>query len=147
MTIPTSQFSQSATLPTNPLKLHRRPTSPADERRLQYLMQVSKGPSMPSPEVIDLERFRSTLRSADDDRCSNMSIDKWVKFWSKKTIKYHLPPPRKEKKTVRPRSTHNPLGDITAHKRWSIAEETLFEKLCIEGNLKEEVYLAAYLAC
>ncbi|KAL0412996.1 UNVERIFIED_CONTAM: hypothetical protein Sradi_1501300 [Sesamum radiatum] len=84
---------------------------------------------------------------ADDDRCSNVSIDKWVKFWSKKTIKYHLPPPRKEKKTVRPRSTHNPLGDITTHKRWSIAEEALFEKLCIEGNLKEEVYLAAYLAC
>ncbi|KAL0462252.1 UNVERIFIED_CONTAM: hypothetical protein Slati_0112800 [Sesamum latifolium] len=52
-----------------------------------------------------------------------------------------------EKKTVLPKSTHNPLGDITTHKRWSIAEETLFEKLCIEGNLKEEVYLAAYLAC
>ncbi|KAL0458407.1 UNVERIFIED_CONTAM: hypothetical protein Slati_0467900 [Sesamum latifolium] len=87
------------------------------------------------------------LQGADDDRCSNVSIDKWVKFWSKKTIKYHLPPPRKEKKTVRPKSTHNPLGDITTHKRWSTVEEALFEKLCIEGNLKEEVFLAAYLAC
>ncbi|KAL0286983.1 UNVERIFIED_CONTAM: hypothetical protein Sradi_7134800 [Sesamum radiatum] len=87
------------------------------------------------------------LQGADDDRCSNVPIDKWVKFWSKKVIKYHLPPPRKEKKMVRPKSTHNPLGDITTHKRWSIAEEALFEKLCIEGNLKEEVYLAAYLAC
>ncbi|KAL0394687.1 UNVERIFIED_CONTAM: hypothetical protein Slati_4434900 [Sesamum latifolium] len=87
------------------------------------------------------------LQGADDDQCSNSSIDKWVKFWSKKAIKYHLPPPRKEKKTVRPKSTHNPLGDITPHKRWSIAEEALFEKLCIEGNLKEEVYLTAYLAC
>ncbi|KAL0395515.1 UNVERIFIED_CONTAM: hypothetical protein Slati_4517700 [Sesamum latifolium] len=86
------------------------------------------------------------LQGADDDRCSNVSIDKWVKFWSKKAIKYHLPP-RKEKKTVRPKSTHNPLGDITTHKRWSSTEEALFEKLCIEGNLKEEVYLAAYLAC
>ncbi|KAL0406367.1 UNVERIFIED_CONTAM: hypothetical protein Slati_3950600 [Sesamum latifolium] len=57
---------------------------------------------------------------------------------------YHL---LQEKKIVRPKSTHNPLGDITTHKRWSIAEETLFEKLCIEGNLKEEVYLVAYLAC
>ncbi|KAL0444701.1 UNVERIFIED_CONTAM: hypothetical protein Slati_2192800 [Sesamum latifolium] len=64
------------------------------------------------------------LQGADDDQCSNVSIDKWVKFWSKKAIKYHLPPPRKEKKTVRPKSTHNP-----------------------SGNLKEEVYLAAYLAC
>ncbi|KAL0437812.1 UNVERIFIED_CONTAM: hypothetical protein Sradi_0489100 [Sesamum radiatum] len=84
---------------------------------------------------------------ADDDRCSNVSINKWVKFWSKKAIKYHLPPPHKEKKTVRPKSTHNPLGDITTHKRWSIAEEALFEKLCSEGNLKEEIYLAAYLSC
>ncbi|KAL0457590.1 UNVERIFIED_CONTAM: hypothetical protein Slati_0386200 [Sesamum latifolium] len=87
------------------------------------------------------------LRGADDDRCSNVSIDQWVKFWSKKAIKYHLSPPRKEEKTVRPKSTHNPLGDITTHKRWSTAEEALFEKLCIEENLKEEVYLAAYLAC
>ncbi|KAL0444422.1 UNVERIFIED_CONTAM: hypothetical protein Slati_2164900 [Sesamum latifolium] len=87
------------------------------------------------------------LQGADDDRCSNVSIDKWVKFWSKKAIKYHLPLPRKEKKTVRPKSTHNPLGDIATHKRWSTAEEALFGKLCIEGNLKEEVYLAAYLAC
>ncbi|KAL0405765.1 UNVERIFIED_CONTAM: hypothetical protein Slati_3890400 [Sesamum latifolium] len=91
--------------------------------------------------------YAHLLQGADDDQYSNVSIDKWVKFWSKKAIKYHLPPPRKEKKMVRPKSTHNPLDDITTHKRWSIAEEALFEKLCIEGNLKEEVYLAAYLAC
>ncbi|KAL0362209.1 UNVERIFIED_CONTAM: hypothetical protein Scaly_1176100 [Sesamum calycinum] len=87
------------------------------------------------------------LQSADDDRCSHVSIDKWVKFWSKKTTKYHPPPPRKEKKTVRPKSTHNPLGDIATHERWSTAEDALFTKLCIERSLKEEVYLAAYLAC
>ncbi|KAL0296096.1 UNVERIFIED_CONTAM: hypothetical protein Sradi_6661700 [Sesamum radiatum] len=87
------------------------------------------------------------LQSADDNRCSHVSIDKWVKFWSKKTIKYHSPPPRKEKKTVRPKSTHNPLGDIAIHERWSTAEEALFAKLCIEMSLKEEVYLVAYLAC
>ncbi|KAL0299443.1 UNVERIFIED_CONTAM: hypothetical protein Sradi_6604100 [Sesamum radiatum] len=69
-----------------------------------------------------------------------------VPFWSKKT-KYHSPPPRKEKKTVRPKSTHNPLGDIATHERWSTAEDALFAKLCIERSLKEEVYLAAYLAC
>ncbi|KAL0284651.1 UNVERIFIED_CONTAM: hypothetical protein Sangu_2816700 [Sesamum angustifolium] len=39
------------------------------------------------------------LQSVDDNRCSHVSIDKWVKFWSKKTTKYHPPPPRKEKKT------------------------------------------------
>ncbi|KAL0293155.1 UNVERIFIED_CONTAM: hypothetical protein Sangu_3243900 [Sesamum angustifolium] len=87
------------------------------------------------------------LQSADDNRCSHVSIDKWVKFGSKKTTKYHPPPPRKEKKTVRPKSTHNPLGDIAIHERWSTAEEALFAKLCIERSLKEEVYLAAYLAC
>ncbi|KAL0378629.1 UNVERIFIED_CONTAM: hypothetical protein Sradi_3168400 [Sesamum radiatum] len=38
------------------------------------------------------------LQGADDDRCSNVSIDKWVKFWSKKAIKYHLLPPRKRRK-------------------------------------------------
>ncbi|KAL0378426.1 UNVERIFIED_CONTAM: hypothetical protein Sradi_3148100 [Sesamum radiatum] len=86
------------------------------------------------------------LQGPDDERCSNVSIDKWVKFWSKKTIKYHLPP-HKKNKMVRPKSTHNPLGVIPIHNRWSTTEETLFEKLCIEGNLKEEVYLVAYLAC
>ncbi|KAK4406604.1 hypothetical protein Sango_0666900 [Sesamum angolense] len=87
------------------------------------------------------------LQSADDNRYSHVSIDKWVKFWLKKTTKYHPPPPRKEKKTVRPKSTHNPLGDIAIHERWSTAEEVLFANLCIEMSLKEEVYLAAYLAC
>ncbi|KAL0401818.1 UNVERIFIED_CONTAM: hypothetical protein Slati_4211700 [Sesamum latifolium] len=87
------------------------------------------------------------LQSVDGNQCSSVSINKWVKLWSKKAIKYHLPPPRKEKKTFRPKSTHNPLGDIETHKRWSTAEEALFEGLCIKGNFKEEVYLVAYLAC
>ncbi|KAL0293301.1 UNVERIFIED_CONTAM: hypothetical protein Scaly_3144100 [Sesamum calycinum] len=87
------------------------------------------------------------LQSADDNQYSHVSIDKWVKFWSKKTTKYHSPPPRKEKKTIRPESTHNSLGYIAIHERWSTAEEALFAKLCIERSIKEEVYLAAYLAC
>ncbi|KAK4390361.1 hypothetical protein Sango_2099400 [Sesamum angolense] len=62
------------------------------------------------------------LQSVDDNRCSH-------------------------KKTVRPKSTHNPLGDIAIHERWSTVEGALFAKLCIERSLKEEVYLAAYLAC
>ncbi|KAL0286830.1 UNVERIFIED_CONTAM: hypothetical protein Sangu_2718700 [Sesamum angustifolium] len=76
------------------------------------------------------------LQSVDDSRCSHVSIDKWVKFWSKKTTKYHPPPPRKEKKMVRPKSTRNPLGDIAIHERWSTAEEALFTKLCIARSLK-----------
>ncbi|KAL0404194.1 UNVERIFIED_CONTAM: hypothetical protein Sradi_2060200 [Sesamum radiatum] len=62
MMIPASHFSQSTTLSTNPLKLHRRSTSPADEMWLQYLVQVSIAPSMSSLEVLDLERFRPTFR-------------------------------------------------------------------------------------
>ncbi|KAL0381959.1 UNVERIFIED_CONTAM: hypothetical protein Scaly_0483200 [Sesamum calycinum] len=87
------------------------------------------------------------LQSADNNRCSHVSIDNWVKFWSKKATKYHPPPPRKEKKTVWLKLTHNPLGDIAIHERWSTAEEALFAKLCIERSFKEAVYLAAYLAC
>ncbi|KAL0327821.1 UNVERIFIED_CONTAM: putative mitochondrial protein [Sesamum angustifolium] len=63
MMIPASHFSQLTTLPTNPLKPHRRPTSPADKTRLQYLVQVSIGSSMPNLEVLDLECSRPTLRS------------------------------------------------------------------------------------
>ncbi|KAL0437697.1 UNVERIFIED_CONTAM: hypothetical protein Sradi_0477600 [Sesamum radiatum] len=48
---------------------------------------------------------------------------------------------------VKPKPTHNPLGDIKTQKRWSIAEEALFDKLCIEGNLKDEAYFVAYLVC
>ncbi|KAL0454744.1 UNVERIFIED_CONTAM: hypothetical protein Slati_0813600 [Sesamum latifolium] len=80
------------------------------------------------------------LQSANGNQCSSVSIDKWVKFWSKKAIKYHLPPPREEKKMVRPKSIHNPLNDIATHKRWSTVEEALFDKLFIEMYLKEEPY-------
>ncbi|KAL0288824.1 UNVERIFIED_CONTAM: hypothetical protein Sangu_2641100 [Sesamum angustifolium] len=54
MTIPTSHFSQLTTWPTNLLKLDGRPTSPANETQLQYLVQVSIGSSMPNLEVLDL---------------------------------------------------------------------------------------------
>ncbi|KAL0416161.1 UNVERIFIED_CONTAM: hypothetical protein Slati_3448000 [Sesamum latifolium] len=68
-------------------------------------------------------------------------------IWSKKAIKYYPPPPRKEKNTIRRKSTHNPLGNIATHQRLSTIEEALFDKLFIKGNLKKEAYLAVYLAC
>ncbi|KAK4395873.1 hypothetical protein Sango_1741600 [Sesamum angolense] len=89
--------------------------------------------------------YNSDIVKAFCEAC--VSIDKWVKFWSKKDIEYHLSPSRKEKKMVRPELTHNPLRDIATHERWSTAEEALFVGLCIKGNLKEEDYLATYLAC
>ncbi|KAK4407838.1 hypothetical protein Sango_0364800 [Sesamum angolense] len=65
MTIPANHFSQLTILPTNPLRLHRGPTSPTDETRLHYLVRVFIRPLMPSLEVLDLEHFKPTLsRSA-----------------------------------------------------------------------------------
>ncbi|KAK4388245.1 hypothetical protein Sango_2431100 [Sesamum angolense] len=54
MTIPAGHFSQLTTLPTNPLKLHRRSTSHGDETRLQYLVQVFIRLSMHSLEQLDI---------------------------------------------------------------------------------------------
>ncbi|KAL0287781.1 UNVERIFIED_CONTAM: hypothetical protein Scaly_2550100 [Sesamum calycinum] len=65
----------------------------------------------------------------------------------RRATKYYEPPPRKEKKAVRPKSTHNPSGTFGAHGKWSSAEEALFSKLGMEGSLKQETFLAAYLAC
>ncbi|KAL0415686.1 UNVERIFIED_CONTAM: hypothetical protein Slati_3400500 [Sesamum latifolium] len=64
-----------------------------------------------------------------------------------KVTKYHSPPPRKENKTVQPKSTLNSLSNIESNEKWSTADETLFSKLSIKGNFKEETYLVAYLAC
>ncbi|KAL0286468.1 UNVERIFIED_CONTAM: hypothetical protein Scaly_2554800 [Sesamum calycinum] len=85
--------------------------------------------------------------SADGSQWSSVSIDKWVKFWFKKDIKYHPLPSHKEKKMVRPELTHDLFRDIATHERWSTVEDALFAELCIKGNLKKEDYLAAHLAC
>ncbi|XP_073066001.1 uncharacterized protein [Primulina eburnea] len=77
----------------------------------------------------------------------HVTIDQWVRFWFKKSLRYHSPPPRKDKKTVRPKSTHNPLGDLNVHESWSIAEKAIFSKLGIKDNSIDETYLAAYLSC
>ncbi|KAL0455264.1 UNVERIFIED_CONTAM: hypothetical protein Slati_0865600 [Sesamum latifolium] len=53
----------------------------------------------------------------------------------------------KREEAVCPKSTHNPSGTFGVHGKWSSAEEALFSKLGIEGCLKEETFLAAYLAC
>ncbi|KAL0415948.1 UNVERIFIED_CONTAM: hypothetical protein Slati_3426700 [Sesamum latifolium] len=99
---------------------------------------------VPASTYFTLTTYFKALMMVDAPMCP---LTKWVKFWSKKAIKYQLLPPRKEKKKVWPKSTHNPLGDIATHKRWSTVEDTLFAKLYIKGSLKEETYLVAYLAC
>ncbi|KAH6812289.1 hypothetical protein C2S51_026051 [Perilla frutescens var. frutescens] len=69
------------------------------------------------------------------------------KFWSKNKKKYQRPPPRKEKKTVRSKSTHNPTGNIRVHQMWTTAEKISFEKLGVKDKYVHQTYLAAYLAC
>jgi len=43
----------------------------------------------------------------------NVHVRRWIEFWSKKVVKYEQPPARKEKKSARPKSTHNPTGAIS----------------------------------
>ncbi|KAH0633563.1 hypothetical protein KY284_036349 [Solanum tuberosum] len=45
-----------------------------------------------------------------------VSFNEWIQFWCKKDHKYELAPPRKEKKSRRLSSTHNPTGEIPTPK-------------------------------
>ncbi|KAG5585556.1 hypothetical protein H5410_045990 [Solanum commersonii] len=53
-----------------------------------------------------------------------VSFNEWIQFWYKKYRKYELAPPRKEKKSRRLSSTHNPTGEIpTEINTWSSTQE------------------------
>ncbi|KAH6783343.1 hypothetical protein C2S52_008302 [Perilla frutescens var. hirtella] len=52
-----------------------------------------------------------------------------------------------EKKTVRPKSTHNPTGNIKVHETWTIKEKISFEKLDVKERYVNQTYLATYLSC
>ncbi|PIN13728.1 hypothetical protein CDL12_13650 [Handroanthus impetiginosus] len=86
-------------------------------------------------------------KSAVGDQFFRVSLEMWILFWSKKDMKYRQPPPRKEKKKTRPKSTHNPSGDFDAHQGWTTIEEAPFSKLGLDRKLRDETYLDAYLAC
>ncbi|KAL0285036.1 UNVERIFIED_CONTAM: hypothetical protein Scaly_2831000 [Sesamum calycinum] len=64
-----------------------------------------------------------------------------------RATKYCKPPPRKEKRTVHPKSNHNPSETFGVHGKLLTADEALLLKLGIEGSLKEETLWVAYLAC
>ncbi|PIN10177.1 hypothetical protein CDL12_17233 [Handroanthus impetiginosus] len=86
------------------------------------------------------------LRKSAVGQFSRVSIEMWISLWSKKNVKYRQPPPRKEKKKTRPKSTHNSSGDFDVHQEWTTMEETPFFKLGLDRKLRDETYLAAYLA-
>ncbi|KAL0373892.1 UNVERIFIED_CONTAM: hypothetical protein Sradi_3304900 [Sesamum radiatum] len=94
-----------------------------------------------------LHAYHLLQRNNDGDQFPQVPADKWIKFWFKRATKYCEPPRAKRKKAVCPKSTHNPSGTFGVHGKWSSTEESLFSKLGIEGSLKDETFLAAYLAC
>ena len=74
-----------------------------------------------------------------------ISFNEWIQFWCKKDLKYELAPPRKEKKSRRLSSTHNPTGEIpTEINTWSITQEMVFSKLGAKHQ-KYETYLVMCL--
>ncbi|KAH0725296.1 hypothetical protein KY284_001161 [Solanum tuberosum] len=76
-----------------------------------------------------------------------VSFNEWIQFLCKKDLKYELAPPRKEKKSQRLSSTHNPTGEIpTEINTWSSTQEIVFSKLG-EKHQKYETYLTAFLSC
>ncbi|KAH0635956.1 hypothetical protein KY289_035871 [Solanum tuberosum] len=76
-----------------------------------------------------------------------VSFNEWIQFWCKKDLKNELAPPRKEKKSRRLSSTHNPTGEIpTEINTWSSTQEMVFSKLGAKHQ-KYETYLTAILSC
>lgn len=60
---------------------------------------------------------------------------------------YEQPPPRRDKKLIRLKSSHNPTGELNKTVNWLIAEEALFHKLVFKSQKMDETYLAAFLSC
>ncbi|KAK6144781.1 hypothetical protein DH2020_021601 [Rehmannia glutinosa] len=95
-----------------------------------------------------LHAYHHLRKIVNGGQSSQVPISEWIRFWSKKLTKYNKPPPRTEKKRVaRPKSTYNPLGNLDVHGEWSPAEKAYFSKINIKESLREETYLAAFLAC
>ncbi|KAH6787759.1 hypothetical protein C2S52_007311 [Perilla frutescens var. hirtella] len=79
-------------------------------------------------------------------KVGSVTIENWIKFWSKNQPVYQRPPPRKERKTA-PQSTYNPTGDLKAYKPWTGIETVSFVRLGIKEKRWKEAYLAAHIAC
>ncbi|XP_075092440.1 uncharacterized protein LOC142172671 [Nicotiana tabacum] len=75
-----------------------------------------------------------------------VSFIKWTIFWCKKTLIYRHAPLRKEKKSARLKLTHNHNGVIPETTRWSSDQETIFSKLRVRSDKKDETYVVAFLS-
>jgi len=83
------------------------------------------------------------LRGANQE----VSFSKWISFWCKKPQRYEAAPPREEKKSARPESTHNPSGVLPDTTGWSRVEERMFSGLGVKVDKRDETYLATFLSC
>ncbi|MCD9643786.1 hypothetical protein HAX54_031485 [Datura stramonium] len=77
---------------------------------------------------------------------SRVSLNRWIEFWYKKSLRYEPAPPRREKKAACLKFTHNPIGAIPETSQWSRDEEGVFSKLEVKPAKKEETYLATFLS-
>ncbi|OIT27175.1 hypothetical protein A4A49_31917 [Nicotiana attenuata] len=57
---------------------------------------------------------------------------KWIEFWFKRDLRYKPAPARREKKSTRLKSTHNPTGAIPEVVAWSSADEMMFANLGVK---------------
>ncbi|KAI3469665.1 hypothetical protein Pfo_026328 [Paulownia fortunei] len=116
---------------------------------VKELIGVDEGDSRIVPRSCKhlIHAYHLLQGNANGDQSFQVSIDKWVRFWFKKATKYPLPPPRREKKVNRFKSTHNPLDDFDIHEEWCPSEMALFSKLGVKESSRDETYLVAYLAC
>ncbi|KAK6147830.1 hypothetical protein DH2020_018742 [Rehmannia glutinosa] len=95
-----------------------------------------------------LHDYHHLRKFVNGGQSSQVHVSEWIRFWSKKSMKYNKTPPRIEKKRVaRLISTYNPLGNLDVNGEWSPAEKAYFSKINIKESLREETYLAPFLAC
>lgn len=73
-------------------------------------------------------------------------MEKWVELCCKKDIKYGQPPPRKENKFSRLRSSHNQTGANNEFLKCRSDEEVLFHKLQVKSHKMVETYLVTFLS-
>ena len=77
----------------------------------------------------------------------HVSVNDWIKFWFRGDSKYMKPPPRRLKRSCRPKQTYNPDGSFGKAHAWSLKEKGGFADLEVQEGLCEETYFAALLSC
>ncbi|PHU12254.1 hypothetical protein BC332_19184 [Capsicum chinense] len=89
-----------------------------------------------------------TFYKLSNGASKEVSIGDWVNFWFKGPERYKEPTPRVPKHQAKPNSNHSPNDYIDMSFLLQTEDENVhFVKLGVEGYLREETNLAAFLAC